>query len=113
MTLRSAVHSFRRAEQGAVEADFHLHMVEHCSVLAGGDGCGVSVFHFIKVTEEASRNSSTDRGEEQAPWKGGRGKSTYSRAAEGLESWINGPKKHTQRRCVSGPGGAGVASNLE
>ena len=53
-----------------MEADFHLHMVEHCSVLAGGDGCGVSVFHFIKVTEEAIRNSSTDRGEEQAPWKG-------------------------------------------
>ena len=68
MALRSAVHSFRRAEQGAVEADFHLHMVEHCSALAG------RVFHFIKVTGEASRNSSMDRGEEQAHWKGGRGK---------------------------------------
>ena len=31
-------------------------------------------FHFIKVTGEASRNSSMDRGEEQAHWKGGRGK---------------------------------------
>ena len=28
MPLRSAVHSFRRAERGAVEAAFHLHMVK-------------------------------------------------------------------------------------
>ena len=106
MALRSAVHSFRRAEQGALEAAFHLHMVEHCSALAG------RVFHFIKVTGEASRNSSMDRGEEQAHWKGGRGKA-HSAELQRVSSWINGPKKHTQLRCVSGPGGAGVASNLE
>ena len=33
-----------------------------------------------------------------SPLEGGKGQSTFSRAAEGLESWINGPKKHTQLR---------------